>query len=153
MYAYTQCAVLRSGFEVDAKWQLPAGFEAEIRGEYLYSRQMSGDKKGYALPFSPPWAGDLIVKYTFLTDGYLSLDVRVAGRQDDIVPPEKPTDGYCTLNLATGKEFQAGDMRFKVGLQVENLLNRRYYDHTSYYRLIGIPEPGINAALLVGIEF
>jgi len=153
MYAYTQCAVLRSGFEVDAQWQLPAGFEAEIRGEYLYSRQMSGDKKGYALPFSPPWAGDLIVKYTFLTDGYLSLDVRVAGRQDDIVPPEKPTDGYCTLNLATGKEFQAGDMRFKVGLQVENLLNRRYYDHTSYYRLIGIPEPGMNAALLVGIEF
>ena len=44
-------------------------------------------------------------------------------------------------------------MTLKVALQADNLLNRRYYDHTSYYRLIGVPEPGIGASLMLGLEF
>ena len=55
---------------------------------------MSGEKKGYGLPFSPPWGGEVSLKYTFLEDGFVSLGTRFAGRQEDIVPPEKPTDGW-----------------------------------------------------------
>ena len=40
-----------------------------------------------------------------------------------------------------------------MALHADNLLNRRYYDHTSYYRLIDVPEPGRNVSLMVGLEF
>ena len=83
----------------------------------------------------------------------MTADVRVAGAQRDIVPPEKSTDGWYTLNVQAGKSFPLGNTVLKAGLQVENLLNRRYYDHTSYYRLIGVPEPGISASLMLGLEF
>ena len=93
------------------------------------------------------------LKYTFLENGYVSVGTRFAGAQEDIVPPEKPTDGWWTLNAQAGKDFHLGGTTLKVALQADNLLNRRYYDHTSYYRLIGVPEPGIGASLMLGLEF
>ena len=153
MYTYTQAQVLRTGFEAQAVWNLSMHWELEAKGEYLYARQMSGAKKGYTLPFCPPWKADVSAKYSFLEDGFVKLDVRVAGAQYEIVPPEKPTDGWYTLNLSAGQSFRLGKTLFKTGLLLDNLLNRRYYDHTSYYRLIGVPEPGINVSLMLGLEF
>jgi iron complex outermembrane receptor protein len=40
-----------------------------------------------------------------------------------------------------------------IALHADNLLNKKYYDHTSYYRLIDVPEPGRNVSLMVGLEF
>lgn len=153
LYTYTQAQVLRTGFEIQAVWAISKHWELEASGEYLFARQMSGAKKGYTLPFCPPFKADVSAKYAFLEDGFVKLDVRVAGAQREIVPPEKPTDGWYTLNLSAGKSFSIGKTLLKTSLQVENLLNRRYYDHTSYYRLIGVPEPGINASLMLGIDF
>jgi iron complex outermembrane receptor protein len=153
LYTYTQAQVLRTGFEIQTVWAISKHWELEASGEYLFARQMSGAKKGYTLPFCPPFKADVSAKYAFLEDGFVKLDVRVAGAQREIVPPEKPTDGWYTLNLSAGKSFSIGKTLLKTSLQVENLLNRRYYDHTSYYRLIGVPEPGINASLMLGIDF
>ena len=153
MYTYTQAQVLRTGFEAQAVWTVTEHWELDAQGEYLFARQMSGAKKGYTLPFCPPWKADVSAKYAFLSDGFVKLDVRIAGARKEIVPPEKPTDGWYTVNLSAGKSFSFGGLRLKTSLQVENLLNRRYYDHTSYYRLIGVPEPGINASLMLGLEF
>ena len=81
------------------------------------------------------------------------MNAHIVGRQDEIVPPEKPTDGYWTLNLAATKQFDLGNSKLNIALHADNLLNRRYYDHTSYYRLIDVPEPGRNVSMMVGIEF
>ena len=70
-YAYTQAQVLRAGAEAQVDWHIFRFLEAEAKGEYLFARQMSGDKKGYGLPFSPPWGGEVSLKYTFLEDGYI----------------------------------------------------------------------------------
>ena len=153
MYAYTQAQVFRTGFEAQVSWSPVSFLELDAKGEYLYARQMSGSKKGYTLPFCPPWRATFSARYKFLENGFVLFDVRVAGAQREIVPPEKPTDGWYTLNLAAGKDFTLGKTLLKAGVQVENLLNRRYYDHTSYYRLIGVPEPGLNASIMLGLEF
>ena len=153
MYRYTQCQVLRTGFEFEANWNLLRFLELQAKGDYVFSRQMSGNKKGFGLPFAPPWRAVFAVKYRFPKEGHLIFDIRVAGAQKDIVPPEKSTDAWFTLNLSAGKQFSLGKTLLKTGLQVGNLLNRRYYDHTSYYRLIGVPEPGIGASLILGLEF
>lgn len=153
VYTYTQAQVFRTGFEAQLSWKVFSFLELEGKGEYLFARQMSGAKKGYTLPFCPPWKLSAGAHFSFLENGFFQADVRIAGPQHEIVPPEKPTDGWYTVNLSAGKDFTLGNTLLKLGLQVENLLNRRYYDHTSYYRLIGVPEPGLNASLMLGLEF
>lgn len=157
-YYYTQSRVIRSGFELQANWKICPFLSAEVKGEYLYAEQLSGEKKGYTLPFSTPWSADMTLKYDYCqqkvgNEGFVALNFHVVGRQNNIVPPEKPTPGYYTLNLSAGKDFAFGDKKLHLSLNAENLLNRKYYDHTSFYRLIDVPEPGRNVALMVGFEF
>ena len=151
LYHYTQAEVLRWGLEAQVKWRFAEHWQAHVQGEYLYARQQSGEKKGYTLPFSTPWSTDVGVKYS--SPFTVSLNAHIVGSQNEIVPPEKPTDGYWTLNLSAGKDFLMGSTTCHVTLHADNLLNRRYYDHASYYRLIDVPEPGRNVSLMVGLEF
>ena len=155
LYNYTQAKVLRYGLEAQVKWQFAEHWQAHAEGEYLYARQESGEKKGYTLPFSTPWSIDTGVKYNFENKGkgFVGLSAHIVGAQNEIVPPEKPTDGYWTLNLSAGKDFLLGGTTLHVALHADNLLDHRYYDHTSYYRLIDVPEPGRNFSLMVGLEF
>lgn len=155
LYHYTQARVLRYGLEAQATYHITPHWQARAQGEYLYARQRSGEKRGYTLPFSTPWSSALALKFTADSRGrdYVELTARIVGRQDEIVPPEKPTDGYWTLNLAAGKSLRLGGTTLTATLHADNLLDRRYYDHTSFYRLIDVPEPGRNVSLLVGLEF
>ena len=181
LYCYTQAEVLRYGCEAELNYELNSHWEAGIKGEYLYAEQQSGEKKGYSLPFSTPWSVDADIKYKFVrvpfinyrngrtvkvkdgrvvdyqrlrAQGFVGLNFHLVGRQDNIVPPESPTGGFFTLNLSVGKRFSlTPDAVLKIALHADNLLNTRYYDHTSYYRLIDVPEPGRNFSLMVGVEF
>ncbi len=155
LYSYRQARVLRYGFEAQAEYRFNEHWQAQLQGEYLYARQRSGEKKGYTLPFSTPWSADADVRYSFdyKGNGYVKLNVHLVGKQNEIVPPEKPTDGYWTLNLSAGKDFNLRKHTLHAVLNANNLLNRRYYDHTSYYRLIDVPEPGRNFSLMIGLDF
>ena len=155
LYHYTQAEVLRYGVEAQMNWMMTSHWEAELKGEYLYAEQKSGEKKGYTLPFSTPWSTDATIKYSFdyHGKGFASLNAHVVGKQNEIVPPEKPTDGHWTLNFSAGKQFPLGGSVLKIALHADNLLNKRYFDHTSYYRLIDVPEPGRNFSMMIGVEF
>ena len=155
LYHYTQARVLRYGMEAQLACHINRHWHILAQGEYLHARQKSGEKKGYTLPFSTPWKTELGAKYTFVKrgDGFVGLNVRIVGEQDEIVPPEKTTRGYWTLNLSAGKCFQLGNTQFSVAMHADNVLNKRYYDHTSFYRLIDVPEPGRNISLKAGLEF
>ena len=155
LYHYTQAKVLRYGFEMQLNYKINKKFETELKGEYLYAEQKSGDKKGYTLPFSVPWSVDTGLKYLFdsKNNGFVGLNAHVVGKQNEIVPPEEPTSGYWTLNLTAGKQFMLNKNILKVAFHANNLLNKRYYDHTSYYRLIDVPEPGRNISMMIGLQF
>ena len=103
-YYYTQSRVIRYGVEADIRYRFLRRLEAVVKGEYLYAEQLSGNKKGYTLPFSPPWSADVELKYTFGSGedgetGFISAAYRTVGNQHEIVPPEKSTAGYSILNL------------------------------------------------------
>jgi iron complex outermembrane receptor protein len=162
MYYYTQTRVFRWGFEFNAIYKVISKLELNMSGDYLYSRQLSGDKRGYTLPFSPPASVALGAKYLPQTkwsgrDGYISVDLRAVALQNEIVPPENATAGYVLLNAAAGRAFALGagghTPLLKISLQANNLLNRRYYDHTSFYRLIDVPEAGRNFSIMLGFNF
>ena len=158
LYYYTQTKVLRWGFEANVSWSILNCLRLDAAGEYLYARQLSGEKKGYSLPFSTPWSGRVELRYLMPVknpeeSGFVAMEWEVVGSQNRIVPPENPTRGHQLLNASIGKRFLAGKHLLELTLRGENLLGTRYYDHTSYYRLIGVPEPGRNFSLMASWSF
>ena len=165
LYYYTQTEVMRWGFEASASWQILPCIRLSVEGEYLYAQQISGEKKGYTLPFTTPWSGRAEVRYIMPwknsgtssaesnRSGFVAMEWVVVGAQNRIVPPENKTPGHQLLNLSIGKNFCLGDSQLELTLRAENLLSKRYYDHTSYYRLIGVPEPGRNISAMIAWRF
>ena len=167
IYNYTQCRVLRFGGEAEIKFVLDNRYsvfgkskiEIILSGEYLKARQLSGEKKGYSLPFSPPETCGLETVYTrnlkktsenkrySPKEFFVGLSFKKAFRQEEIVPPENPTSGYSVLNFNGGFSFLflGRSVEFNVG--INNVFNAVYYNHTSYYRLINVPEQGRNLTI------
>lgn len=158
VFEYSQSEVMRYGGELQATWKFYKTLSFEILGEYLYARQLSGDKKGYTLPFSPPPSALLNLTWSpgisgALRNPFFSIDYRVTSAQNNIVPPEKKTAGFQVINVQAGASLYIHDLSLKINLQVQNLLNTKYMNHTSFYRLIGLPEAGRNIILSLNIPF
>lgn len=158
VFEYEQSSVMRYGAELKAKYQFLPNLSTEFLGEYLYSEQLSGDKKGYTIPFSPApsalfnltWSPKLAGR---LNNTYISVDYRITAQQNDVVPPEKVTPGYQLVNLQLGTSLSANKQKFDLSLQVQNLLDTKYLNHTSFYRLIELPEAGRNIVLSLKVPF
>lgn len=155
---YTQSRVFRYGTEIHAHYQLIKSLQIGIIGEFVYSEQLSGEKKGFTLPFSPPPSGIFNIKYQnrkigFVENAYVSVDYRMTAPQNDVVPPEEPTKGYQVVNIGLGGDLVFGNQKMDVSIQVQNLFNTRYFNHTSFYRLINVPEPGRNYVINISVPF
>lgn len=158
VFYYTESEVLRYGAEVHAHYELLPNLQLGVIGEYVYSEQLSGEKKGFTLPFSPPASAILNLKYqkkklAFVENVYASFDYRITAPQNKIVPPEETTDGYQVVNMGFGGEIEIINQKVTVSMQVQNLLNNKYFNHTSFYRLINVPEPGRNFVINVSVPF
>lgn len=158
VYEYQQSRINRFGGELRINYQITAAWSAAVAGEYLYAKQLSGEKKGYTLPFSPPPTALFTIHYEptrtgRLKDPYLSVDFRLSAPQNRIVPPERKTAGYGVFDLQAGGDITIGKQEFQLSLQMQNVFNTAYMLHTSFYRLIGMPEPGRNFVLSLKVPF
>ncbi len=158
IFEYQQSSVMRYGAELKVNYQLLPTLNSEFLGEYLYSEQLSGDKKGFTIPFSP--APSALLNLTWspkinskLSNSYLSIDYRITAAQNDIVPPEKETPGYQLVNVQLGTKLSLNKQVFDLNLQVQNLFDAKYLNHTSFYRLIGLPEASRNIILSLKVPF
>ncbi len=158
IFYYTQSEVLRYGLEIHAHYTLIKDLQLGFIGEYLYSEQLSGDKQGFTLPFSPPPSAIFNIKYRWKNNDYwknvyFSFDYRLSAAQNNIVPPEEPTPGFQVFDLRFGGDLNYWNQSMKLSIQLKNLLNTKYFNHTSYYRLINVPEPGRNIIVSLVIPF
>lgn len=158
VFEYTQSKVLRFGSEARINYKFFKNFYTEILGEYLFARQLSGNKKGYTLPFSVP--PSVLINLTYepqlhklLTGSYIAADYRITAAQNNIVPPEKPTPGYGVLNMQAGAKLKTGRQFIDINFQVQNIFDKKYFNHTSFYRLIELPEAGRNFIVNIKIPF
>lgn len=149
VYRYTQAEVMRFGGELHAHYNLMENLKLGAIVEYLYAEQLSGPKKGFGLPFAPPPAMTYNLKY-FRDFGksfkqiYFSLDFQYTFEQDRIVPPETVTHAYQLFHFAMGGDIYWGNQKLELSIQLRNILDTKYYNHTSYYKLIDLPEAGRN---------
>lgn len=158
VFYYTQSRVFRWGGEIHSHFEFTENWQLGLITDYVYSVQLSGEKKGFTLPFSPPASVLLNLKYTrekagIFTNPYFSVDYRITAKQNNIVPPEEKTPGSAIFNLAFCAGIPLKSQVVSVALQVQNLFNTKYFNHTSYYRLINVPEPGRNLVVNVSIPF
>jgi iron complex outermembrane receptor protein len=158
VYQYTQGEVFRFGGEIHLHNQIFRRLMAGLIVEYVYSRQLSGDKKGFTLPFSPPPSMLIDLKYTpnlgkHLINAFISIDMNLTAPQNQIVPPEQKTPGYTDVDISIGSDIRIGKQSYTVNLRLQNLFNTVYYNHTSFYRLMDVPEPGRNFSLNILIPF
>ena len=160
VYEYTQSKVFRTGGELSLGYNFTRAFNVNASAEYVYSRQTSGPKEGFTIPFSPPLIGTLttncrIGNFGFLNDLNLTFDMRVAAAQNEIVPPEEITAGYSVFNLSLRSKLDLfnTDNSALLRIKLNNIFNSEYYDHTSFYRLIDVPEAGRNLSVSLTLPF
>lgn len=159
IFEYTQTKVFRSGFELTVSYRPIQMIMIESGIEYLYGIQLSGAKRYYPLPFSPPASGSFSLSYEpklwekHLTKTYFKTDIKIALAQNKILPPEKETPGYHVWGLSMGTSVKLEKSKIDFRFSIYNLFNQTYLNHTSFYRLIELPEQGRNIVLSVKIPF
>jgi len=158
VFTYTQSRVLRLGGELHSHYNIIPQLKAGLILNYIWSEQLSGSKKGFTLPFSPPASALFHLKFApgemqLKQFPYLAADVKMVAPQNRIVPPEEKTPGFAVVNLSAGTEINIRRQAVNLTFQVQNLFNKTYFNHTSYYRLIHVPEPGRNVILGINIPF
>jgi iron complex outermembrane receptor protein len=163
IYNYQQCKVLRYGGEAEVRFVADNRYamfhnskiELALNGEFVKARQLDGDKKGYSLPFAPPATIGFDANYAYRVkhgdDDHKKFKIeeynagfyaKQTSKVTDIVPPEKPTDGYHLLSVSIGCTAKISGTELQLSSKINNLLNTVYFDHTSYYRLINVPGQG-----------
>lgn len=155
MYFYSQSQVFRAGAELMIHYDISKELSVGLDADFIHSVQLSGSKRGYTLPFSPPLSSNIEMIYspdlgTKFKDSHVGLLLNVVASQYNIVPSEKPTPGYMLLHLKAGTGFSFRNLAMKVNLKMNNVFNTRYYDHTSFYRLIEVP--GFGRSFIASLE-
>ncbi|MCR9265344.1 MAG: TonB-dependent receptor [Flavobacteriaceae bacterium] len=160
IYEYTQSKVFRFGGEASMGIDLTGALHLDASLEYVYAKQTSGPKKDFTLPFSPPLSGLFSVSYQFkdvlfFQQPLITVDFRATAAQNEIVPPEERTEGYQAFNLTaiTQLPLFGNGKPVQIRIKLNNVFNTEYYDHTSFYRLIDVPEPGRNLSVSATIPF
>lgn len=159
VFNYTQSKVQRYGAELKLNYEIFSFLQAELLADYLYAKQLSGAKKGYGLPFSPPASVLVNLTYrpkisSFFKENYIGMDYKFSAKQSRVVPPEEMTMDSSVFNFFVETQFLIDkNTRFKLNFQIQNLLNKKYFNHTNFYRLIGVPEAGRNFVFSASVEF
>lgn len=158
IYRYTDAQVVRFGSEWHGHYTINEHWKADLIAEYVYAEQLSGSKKGSGLPFAPP--GNIITKMTYkfkvfktIKNSNVTLAHKYTLAQNKIVPPEEKTRASSVWDFLAETEVKVGEQVWDVNLQLNNVLNTRFFSHTNYYRIIGVPESGRNLSLSVKIPF
>lgn len=158
IFYYSQAKVVLVGGEIHSHFDMFKILQIGLIGEYTYSEQLSGEKKGFPLPFSPPLSWIINIKLkkqkmSFIENPCVYFDYNIISSQNNIVPPEEKTPGAQFVNIGLNGKIFVNNHKINIFFQVRNLFNMKYFNHISYYRLINVSEPGRNYILNIQIPF
>lgn len=149
IYRYTGAEVLFAGGEATFTVDISQNVNYSFTGEYTYT---SNKDERTPLSFSPPasmrntltWKKDKLQLYGELYS---------IASQNRVAKNEATTSGTNLINLGGSLTVKLGRGDLYINLSLRNLLNKKYYNHLSFYRKVEIPEPGRNIQLLITIPF
>lgn len=159
IYTYTQSEAILSGFELKATKTFFEKITAETIFEYIKNQQKTSSKNlNYALPFTP--ANNVFVKLTYAFTDYkmfknskLYFSGKYSFEQNNIAQNEEITKSYITFGAGLSSTIQVKKVKVNAQITATNLFNEKYFNHSSFYRAIQIPELGRNIQLILNIPF
>ena len=160
IYKYSQSEAILMGIEFMAKKKLNSRMNADFTLEYVYNRQVSEESsQRYPLPFTPPLNGFVELDYSIfkgtsgLSNTKMFVNTRFASSQNRVARNEESTDGYIILGAGLSTKLSWPGQNSELVLQGFNLLNKRFYNHMSFYRQVEIPEQGRNIQIMFKVPF
>ncbi len=132
-----------------------------IRGLHLlttFSSVIGKQDNGEYLPFIPAhkWQNEIRAEKEnlwFLHEAFLSLNSQTAFRQDNTAPEETPTAGYTLVDLSAGGSFVVGNQVILIVLGANNIFDKKYIDHLSTLKEVGLYNPGRNIFCSLKLSF
>lgn len=156
IYEYTQTDARLFGGEASLHFH-PRHMEW-LHVEAGYSMVRGMQATGDYLPFIPAdhmnieLMGEL-KRLFFFRDAYLKFATHIALPQDRPAPEEEATDGYTLLNTGLGALIPAGRQKVSIDFTINNLFDKKYTDHLSTLKEVGLNNPGRNFILSMKIPF
>lgn len=160
IYQYTQSKALLTGFEAEINKRFSKEFEAQMVYEFIYNRQLNDHNNlSYFLPFTPPNSIYTRLNYTvdkslsFIDNLTFGLNGKYAFQQNNIAQNEDITKDYFLLGASVKANILINNFKATLTVQGSNLLNKNYYNHTSFYRALQLPEQARNIQVMLNIPF
>lgn len=155
VYVYSQDRALFSGGEMKSEFRINPQARVEWSAQSIFSYLFSS---GTASPFTPPISSSINLQHKlFDLKNKLNVQLEVQGNwaavQNRVDRNEKATPGYQTLDLRLKIEWKSHGLTLESNLGLNNLFNAFYYNHTSNYRRLNLPEMGRNVFLQALIKF
>lgn len=155
VYVYSQDRAMFSGGEMKSEFQLNTRTRIEWSAQSVFSYLFLS---GTASPFTPPISSSVTLQHKlFELKNKLNVLLEVQGNwaaaQNRVDRNEKSTPGYQTLDSKLKVEWKFRGITLESNLGVNNLFNAFYYNHTSNYRRLNLPEMGRNVFIQTLIKF
>lgn len=149
VYRYTGAKVVFMGAEASLGIDFLRHFHYEISGECVYTYNRD---ENIPLSFSPPASmrNSLGWNHRYIN---LRVELQSIAAQNRVARNEDTTPGAHLLHATVGGNIRIGGTVAEIQLSASNLLDKKYFNHLSFYRKIQIPEPGRNFQLLVKVPF
>ncbi len=154
IYMFLQSNANLKGGEASIDWNI---FDWLNFGS-SYSTVVGKKSDDSYLPFMP--ADKIITKaklhwneLSSLKNFYFMIMLRSYLKQDKIATEEIATPAYALLDAGVGSRLKLFDLNFDVAVNVTNLLDKKYYDHLSLLKSLGVLNMGRNISLALNFPF
>lgn len=156
IFRYSQSSAFFTGIEAEVNTQIHRLFSNTTSLEYVYNLNVD---EMLSLPFTPPFS--IATEFTFKPnftkkhwkDLYISLRGQYFAPQVLVDRNEPTTPGYFLLHFSAGNTFNWGKNQLGIFMQIRNMTNARYLNNMSKYRILNLPEQGINCSLTIRYSF
>ena len=159
LYNYTESEALLTGLELKIDKEI-GRWHFGVAGEYLYNQQLTSSRsRNYPLPFTPANNVFTEVGYQLFKDSKVfnasevNINNRSVMKQNRIAQGEDITPGYSLWGMGFQTKLKFDDFKAHINFRIDNLFNTKYFNHTSFYRRLQIPEMGRNIQLSIKIPF
>jgi iron complex outermembrane recepter protein len=126
--------------------------------EPTYSFVIGQQNNGDYLPFIPAHKLNFELradkeKLLFKQKAFVSINTSTAFSQNNAAPDETATEGYTLIDLSMGGNIKVKNQMMSVSISANNLLDKKYIDHLSTLKEVGLFDPGRNIVLNLKIPF
>lgn len=156
IYLYKNTPAAFLGAESVIDYRMANNWSISQTTEYVWNQNL---ENGHGLPFTPPFSTRTELEFSLKNKNQnkSGFQASVIGHyfaaQDRVDINEPRTPGYYLVHTSLGIDMLLGNKKMGIFLNVQNLLNQRYLNNMSRYRMLNLPEQGLNAQLLLRFEF